>query len=232
MGDKLATVVVADPVDSAAKVIAQRCERFAAKSVAVVTGEEFLRVVAELGPQMAILSLEIHEPDAVEVIRALRWLSPKTHLVVTFRELAIPDMQRLTKLGVEDLLPQPVDPGSLARLVWLRFKINSRAHERYDVALEIHRADGVRLGRTQNLSEGGMLLADVTQPLTSGASLLFGLMLPNGKPVLVRGSVLAIEGQVPNPMWVRIQFEQLRGSEQQRLVAFLRGLAGRQPLPR
>ena len=228
MGDKLATVVVADPVENAAKVIAQRCERFATKSVAVVTGEELLRVVAELRPQMAILSLELHEPSALEIIRELRRKNPKTHIVVTFRELAVPDMQRLTKLGIEDLLPQPVDPPVLARLVWLRFKINSRTHERYDVALDVHRADGLLIGRTRNLSEGGMLLWDVTQPLTSGLSLLFGLMLPNDKPVLVRGSVLAVESQIPNPMWARIQFEQLRGAEQQRLVAFLSDVARRQ----
>jgi DNA-binding NarL/FixJ family response regulator len=102
MGDKLAAVVVADPAESVAKAIAQRCERFAEKSVAVVTGNELLRLAAKLHPQMAILSLEIHDPSAVEVIHELRRQSPKTHVVVTFRELAVPEMGRLTDLGVED----------------------------------------------------------------------------------------------------------------------------------
>ena len=225
MIEKLAVVVVADPVESEATLLARHCERFATNSVVVVTGDELLRVAAELNPQMALLSLEIHEPDAVEIIRELRQQSPRTHVVVTFRELAVIDMHTLTKLGIEDLLPQPVDSGLLARLVWLRFKINSRAHERYNVALDVHRADGLLLGRTRNLSDGGMLLGDITQPLTGGLSLLFGLMLPNDKPVLVRGSILAVDDQMPNPIWARIQFEQLRGAEQKRLAEFLRVLA-------
>jgi|WetSurMetagenome_2_1015567.scaffolds.fasta_scaffold60624_3 DNA-binding response OmpR family regulator len=224
MGEKLANVVVADPVERAAKLIARSCERFATKSVVVATGEELLRVAQALRPELTILSLELHDPDTAEIIHELRRQSRKTHLVVTFRELAVPDMQRLTKLGIEDMLPQPVDAVALARLVWLRFKINSRAHERYNVAIDVHRADGLLLGQTRNLSEGGMLLADLAQPLTSRASLLFGLMLPNDKPVLVRGSILAVEGQEPSPTWARVRFEQLRGSEQERLAAFLRSL--------
>jgi DNA-binding NtrC family response regulator len=230
MDDRLAAVVVADPVETVARAIAHSCARFATKNIVVATGEQALRVASELRPQLAILSLELREPAVVDIIRELRRHSPQTHIAVTFRELTGPETQRLTKLGIEDLLPQPLDPEALARLVWLRFKINSRAYARYDVARDVRRAGGPLLGRTRNLSEGGMLLGDVTQPITSGLSLLIDLMLPNDQPLRVRGAVLAAEGQIPSPMWARLRLERLRGSEHERLAVFLHELAEQQAL--
>jgi CheY-like chemotaxis protein len=230
MSKMLALVVVADPVKSAAEVIARSCKRFAAKSIVARTGHELLRLSAMEQPDLAFLSLELQQPDAFQVVRELRRNVPRLRIVATFRELTLPDMRRMTELGVEDLLPLPVDPGALERLLWVRFKITTRAFDRYSAALGVNLADGRPLGCTRNISEGGMLLWDVTQSIASGQSLLFELVPQDDKPFRVRGTVLAVEGQIPSPTWARIEFEHKRGSDHERLAAFLSGLGCPIPL--
>jgi DNA-binding response OmpR family regulator len=191
-----------------------------------MTGEDVLRLAAELGPELVILSLELRRPYVPEVIGKLRHARPDTCIVLAYRELAVSEIERLLLIGVDELLSQPVDLSALLRIVWQRFKINSRAHERHAVGIEVRRADGLSLGRTRNLSEGGMLL-EHSQSLTAGQSLLFDLLLPENESVRIRGSVLGVvttEGPVATPL-ARVQFEALRGNERQRLATFLERLA-------
>jgi len=74
--------------------------------------------------------------------------------------------------------------------------------------------------RAAGISMGGLLM-DVVHPVASGNSLMLDLMIPGEKPLRVRAYVLATEGEAPNPMWGRLQFENLRGREHRGLVDFI-----------
>jgi CheY-like chemotaxis protein len=219
---RLRGLLIADPVETVAAHIATQCERLAESTFIATTGERALAMVREKKPEMVILSLELQRPETLEVARGIRDSSPGTFVVISFRELAVPTMERLGKLEVGDFMPQPLDFAALFRATSRRFERYFRRHDRHSVTLDVLRADGVLIGRTRNLSEGGMLF-DAFHPLTADESLLVDLGL-HDRPLRVRCQVLGVDGQAPAPVKARVQFENLRGPEQRRLIDFLGGL--------
>lgn len=217
---KLQHVVVADPTESVAAEIARYCTAFAASTATATTIEQAFSVTQNARPEMAIVALELLGPDAAKTLAWLRSAQPTACIVLTFRELAVSTFGELRQLNIADVLPQPVDPSGLLRIAWQRFNISTRRYERFPVELDVFLPDGVLLGRTHNVSEGGLLM-DVKQPIAGGDSILVDVNLPQDKPLRVRVRVLAAEGEVPTPMWARLQFENLRGPAQKRLIDFL-----------
>lgn len=221
---RLRSLVVADPVDSLARQIADGCERLADERVVVGTSEAVLAYARTHKPDMIILSLELTNPDAVDVASGLRHELPATFIVVSFRELAVPTMERLARLGVDDFIAQPIDLTVVFRAASRHFGVAFRRHDRHGVAIDVLRADGVLIGRTIDLSEGGMRMR-AFHPVVVGDSLFVDLAIEAGKPIRVRCRVLEVEGQPPIPVAIRAQFENLRGRERERMIAYTNRLA-------
>jgi len=220
---RLKSLLVADPVESVARQIADGCARLAEDRLIVTSGAKAVSLATEHRPEMVILSLELAKPDALEVATDVRSALAETFIVITFRELAVPTMERLGRLGVDDFMPQPLDLTGVFRAASRRFGVHFRRHDRHTVAIDVHRADGVLIGRTIDLSEGGMRFT-AFHPVAADDSLLVDLMLPGDKPLRVRCRVLEVDGKPPMLVTARGQFENLRGREHERLNAYLQTL--------
>jgi CheY-like chemotaxis protein len=225
---RLRCLLVVDPVETVARQIAAGCERLADSRVIAVNGERAIALATELRPEMVILSLELARPDTFDTATDLRRLLPETFVVITFRELTVPVMERLGKLGIDDFLAQPLDLTLVYRAASRRFGVGFRRHDRRVVAIDLQRADGVHVGRTLDLSEGGLRFTAL-QPVATDASLLIDLMLPDS-PLRVRCRVLELEPSAPGAaVTARGQFENLRGRDQERLAGYLRTLSETTP---
>src|SRR5262245_7253120 len=173
---RLKTLVIADPVETVGQLVARHCERLAEERVVVTTGERTIEKVTSLKPEMVVLSLEISKPDTLEVTKAIRRFAPETYIVITFRELAVPTMERLGKLEVDDFMAQPVDFAAVFRAASKHFGVHFRRHDRVTVTLDVQRADGVLIGKTRDVSEGGLLM-DAIHPFSVNESVLVDLAL-------------------------------------------------------
>lgn len=222
---KLEQLIVADPMASVAELLADQCEQLAEQCLVCTDGAAVLAAAKHRVPRMVLLSLEIQRPDAVEVATTLGKLQPQPFIVGTYRELGVPAMERYEKLGVGDFVPQPVDATDVFRAASRHFDVPFRRHARFSSRFDVARADGVLIGQTRDLSEGGMLMQS-GHAVTVGESLLVDLALPDGtdKPLRVRCAVLKVEGQSPAPVLASIQFLRLRGEEHRRLAVYLEKL--------
>jgi len=221
---KLENVVIADPAETAAAEIAGYCAAFSLRVAIANTRQQLLSLTATARPELLVVALELLGPDAQATLAQLRSAHPGVCIVLTYRELAVARFAELCQLGVTDVLPQPVDAAALFQIVWQHFKISTRRHERHPAAIRVVRADGVLLGRTRNISEGGLSM-EMGQPVSVGDSLLVDLMLRDDLPVRVRAHVLAVEGELKSLMLARLQFDNVRGGERRRLAEFIAKLA-------
>jgi CheY-like chemotaxis protein len=217
---RLRGLLVADPVESVARQIADGCERLAEDRLIATTGAKAIDLGGELRPEMAILSLELAKPEAIAVATDLRRSLPDTFIVITFRELTVPVMERLGRLGVDDFMPQPLDLTGVFRVASRHFGVAFRRHDRHPVTVDVQRADGVLIGRTLDLSEGGMRFSAI-HPVSSDDSLLVDLMVPGASALRVRCRILEVEGKPPMPVTARAKFDNLRGRDHERLAAYL-----------
>src|SRR5262245_46610698 len=112
---KLRCLVIADPSPEAAKRIAEETTPLASSRRIAQSGAEALELVHQHQPEVLLLSLELSRPDAQEVVAAVRKGHADTFVVATFRELSVPTMDKLGRLGVEDFIPQPIDYVQLFR---------------------------------------------------------------------------------------------------------------------
>lgn len=221
---RLKKLVIADPSEDAARHIAEQTERLAERRFIATTGKDALGLVAEHQPEAVLISLEIKHPEAYAVVGAITKADPDRFVVATFRELSVPTMDRIGRLGVEDFIPQPIDFTQLFRAASQRFDTYFRLHTRYPVSLEVFRVDGVMVGKTLDVSEGGVRMACI-HPVHPGHSLLVDMLLPEDQgKVRVRCTIIAVEGKAPNEIVARGQFHNLRGEDHKRLQEFLTAL--------
>ena len=221
----LSALLVADPQRQAAELTAEQCGRMAERTIVAGQGGEVVASAQAQPIDMVILSLEIQRPGPITVIEALEKLSPAPFVVASYRELGVPTMERYGRLGVTDFVSQPIDVTEIYRIASRHFNVPFRRHDRYRVAIDVLRPDGVAIGRTRDLSEGGLLM-DMYYPAVPGESWLIDLAVPDQKkPLRARINVLQVEGQSPAPMIARAQFARLRGEELKRLVRYLSSLA-------
>lgn len=218
---KLRCLVIADPSREAAELIAAETSRLAETRPIATTGDEVLELIADRDPEALVLSLELSRPDAKEIVAKIAKEKPALFIVATFRELSVPAMDKLGRAGVEDFIPQPVDFTQLFRAASNRFGTPFRRHARYPVTLDVYRADGVLIGKTRDISEGGLQM-DCTQPVAENHSLLIDLVLPgeHGR-VRVRCDIISVEGTPPQTVSARGQFHNLRGDQKKRFTAYL-----------
>ncbi|MEZ4271897.1 MAG: PilZ domain-containing protein [Myxococcota bacterium] len=218
--NKLKCMVIGEPSEAIAQRIVEHTERLAEQRLVATHGQELLDLIERENPELVVLSLELCHPKAEIVAKELHAHNPTQLVVITFRELSIPTMERLGSLGVDEFLPQPIDITQLFRVTSDHFKMPFRRHVRFPVVLDLVRRDGVMLGRTRNLSEGGLLM-DCVEPVQTGSSFLIEIRLPEDPPVRVRCIILGVKGETPPHLVARVQFDNFRGDEQRRLVDYL-----------
>lgn len=216
----LRAFIVADPVVSLAEVVKSQCQRLAEHAVIATSGEQLLVLAGVHRPEVLICSLELTGPDIAHTMPKLLKLLPDSLVIVAYREMSLPAMQKVERLGVKEFLPHPIDPTEVFRAVSRRFGVPVRQHPRYNVEFEVHRADGVLLGRSRNISLGGLSFV-CAAPQKAGDSLLLHLTLGAQAPTMVRFRVLGANAEPAGGHVVRGQFENLRGQGLQTLVNFL-----------
>jgi CheY-like chemotaxis protein len=220
----LSALLVADPQRQVAELVAEQCSRMALRTIVAVKGEQVITEINAQPIEMLVLSLEIQRPGPLEIINAVQQLRPLPFIVASYRELGVPIMERYGRLGVMDFVSQPIDATEIYRAASRHFNMPFRRHNRYHVAIDVRRTDGVIMGRTRDLSEGGLLM-DVFYPAVAAESWLLELAIPDQKkPLRVRMQILQVEGKAPAPMIARAQFQRLRGEEHRRLVKYLSSL--------
>jgi len=186
-------------------------------ALCTTSGDETVLFVSQHAPEMVILSVDVQWPTPAELISSLRRLKKDVFVVAVYREMSLAGLRRLKMDGADEIISQPIDFAMLYGLVSKRFGIPVRCHRRFSVALVVLRADGVLVGKTRNLSEGGMLL-DCDIPVQEQQSMLVDIRLKRETSVRVRGEVLAFDSQSKT---ARMRFSNLRGNEHQNLTAFL-----------
>ena len=218
----LKALVVADPVGNVADLITSQCRRLANQRIVATTGDQALALIHEVRPEVVVLSLEMARPTADALVPQFIKHVPDILIIATFRELTVPKMEQLNRLGVDDFVAQPINATEIFRAVSRRFHMPFRQHPRFEVSFEVKRADGAIFGRTINLSAGGMRL-DIGPGLAADDSVLVDSALPDGqpKPLRARFRLLVIEGQAPARITARGQFENLRSDDLRRLLSYL-----------
>jgi CheY-like chemotaxis protein len=217
----LKCMVVADPHLGAAHLTADQCERLADTRLVAGSAAELLRLTQKHTPDLIVLSLELADLEPEDFVPRLQLAAPNLFIIVTYRELAVQQMEKLGRLGLEDFVPHPADALQIFRAASRRFHVPFRRHDRHSVTLDVVRADGVTVGRTIDMSEGGLAMSAI-HPLAAGESILIDLPIDDGqKPLRVRCSVLKVEGQAPMPVTAHMQFVKLWGPEHRRLTAYL-----------
>ena len=226
---KVPCMLVADPVGPVAERTVNRFRRIADEGIAVSTGEQVLTALKRHKPQLMLLSLELREPNVIEVVRAVRKKLPRTVIIGTFRELSVPVIERLNREGIEEFVAHPVRRSEVFSVVSRRLGIQTRLHPRFEAAVEVHRADGVFVGKTRNISSEGMLI-HTAGPASVNQSLMVYLSLSPTERIRVRCRVLELEHSSPGTTLARAMFERVRGREHESLTNFIDQLetAGRE----
>lgn len=221
----LKALVVADPVGNVAQLVTSQCKRLAHQRVVATTGEQTVSLVAELQPEVLVVSLEIMRPPIDKLVPRLIQAASDILIIATFRELSVPKMEQLNRLGVDDFVAQPINATEIFRAVSRRFNTAFRQFARFDCKTTVQRIDGKLLGHMVNISEGGMCLNLLTA-VAPDESILVQIDLPGvALPVRTRFRVLSVAAaEPPAKSQARGQFENLRGAEQERLIAFLQTL--------
>jgi DNA-binding NtrC family response regulator len=224
------SLVVADPVQDVGDRIAKSCSRIARHCVATTTGAETIAAIKQHQPQIVLLSLEIRNPEAIEVAQAIKKQAPKCYVIGTYRELAVPTIELLRPRGVDEFVAQPVERSEMFEIIAKHFNIQTRHMPRHEKAIDVYRADGVLVGKTRNISAKGMLLHTV-HPAALNQSLLVDLALPDQEYFLrTRCRIVEVDGKPPKATLARALFEGLHGPAHERLMNFVNALeAGTEP---
>ena len=222
---RLSHVVVGDPVAEVARATQERCSRFANNTSSATTGSDFWKKVKKHRPAVVILSLELLHPSATEVATKIRKKFPKTIVIGTFRELAVPTVEKLRPLGVDFFIPHPAPLPQMLQILSKRFGISTRLQPRFDVQFNVYRADGVLVGETRNISSRGVLVHTL-KPARVGQSLLLDLDLPDSipTPLRVRCWIVETETHPSRGTLARVTFEKILTTNRRRVPNFLHSL--------
>jgi len=223
-------LLVVDPMLAVAESISDQCHRMAKNHLLATTAEDAIQKIHAHRPECLILSLELPQTHLINWFSQIK-TEHNPFIIATYRELSVNMMDRLRGIGVEDFLPQPIDPTELFRIVSRRFKLAFRRHVRFPVNLAVLRLDETLMGETFNLSEGGMAL-DLYQPLSVDDSILLKLALPKAIPtvdhaldtIAVRCRILHVQELPRTGIRARVQFEKLRGKEREVLLQYIKHL--------
>lgn len=222
---KLNRLLIAEPSEAAASIMAGAFERLADSVDTVHRGKETVDSVATLKPDMVLLSLELPDLEPDRVLSGIRRSGVDPFIVATFRELSVQGMKKLGKYGIGEFASQPIDATAIFRAASAHFGRPFRRHTRHLVSCPVTRVDGTPVGTTRDLSEGGMLVA-LSREVTTGMSQLWEIALTDGdeKPLRVRCIVLGADTSQGKQTAARVEFDKVVGPDLTRLSSFLRSL--------
>lgn len=224
--EKLDRVIVAEPSEESARSLAEKLNRLAHNVEVIHRGFDCIARTKDLKPDLLVLSLEISDPEASEVLATLQKAGIETFVVATYRELSVQGMKKLGKFGVGEFVAHPTDATSIYRAASTHFGRPFRRHTRHQVVLPVTRVDGASVGKTLDLSEGGMQVS-LEREVAAGTSQLWEISLDDGteKPLRVRCAVLGTDTIDGKPTAARVEFEKLVGPDLSRLSKYLESLA-------
>ncbi|MBT6177066.1 MAG: PilZ domain-containing protein [Deltaproteobacteria bacterium] len=212
-------MVVADPVPEVANRIAADCGRLTEHTIVTTTGDDTIKAIKRYKPQIVILSLELQSPSITEVAATIRKKVRRCVAIGTYRELSIPTIEKLKKENVVEFVAQPAKRSEIFRIVARRCGVQTRVHPRFEASIEVHRADGVLIGKTRNLSREGMLIRTI-HPAVVNQSLFVKLSLPT-QELRLRCRILDAEPTSGGGTIARAMFEQVRGPERMTLFRYI-----------
>ena len=212
-------MVVADPVPEVANRIAADCGRLTEHTIVTTTGDDTIKAIKRYKPQIVILSLELQSPSITEVAATIRKKVRRCVAIGTYRELSIPTIEKLKKENVVEFVAQPAKRSEIFRIVARRCGVQTRVHPRFEASIEVHRADGVLIGKTRNLSREGMLIRTI-HPAVINQSLFVKLRLPTHE-LRLRCRILDAEPTSGGGTIARAMFEQVRGPERMTLFRYI-----------
>ena len=128
-------------------------------------------------------------------------------------------IRELKKENIVEFVAHPAKRSEIFRIVARRCGVQTRVHPRFKASIEVHRADGVLVGKTHNLSREGMLMRTV-HPAAVNQSLFVKLSLP-GEELRLRCRILDAEPTTGGGSIARAMFEQVRGPERLALFRFI-----------
>lgn len=223
--DRLKHLVVAEPASETAEEVARKLDRLAVQVHLVHRGRETIETVKAIGPELLLLSLELPDLEAPEILSGIRRSTVEPFVIATYRELSVHGLKELGRFGIGELAPHPLDVTSVYRAASHHFGRHFRRHTRHRVELRVTRVDGAAIGVTRDLSEGGMLVA-LEREVTVGMSQLWEVALTDGhaKPFRARCAVLGVDTSEGTQTAARVEFEKVVGPDLTRISSFLRSL--------
>ena len=217
---KISYMVVADPIAEVASRIAGDCRRLSEHIIAATTVEETLKAIKRYKPQLAVLSLELRAPGIAELAQFIRKKNRRCVTIGTYRELSIPTIEALKRENVVEFVAHPAKRSAIFQIVARRLGVVTRVHPRFKTQIEVVRADGVLVGKTENLSRESMLLRTI-HPAAMNQSLYVNLSLPGQDKLRVRCHILEAEGTPSGGTMARAMFDQIRGPERVALFRYI-----------
>ena len=226
---KLTTLIIADPDSNNAQSLAANCERLAKSVLVCPTGSETLKAINKHSPSMLLLSLEITRPNPLKLVRKLRQKHPNMLIVGIYRELAMPVIEQFQQWNLKHFLSYPPSFPQILSIANQYFGIRTRLIARFEVPIDVYRADGIRLGTTRNISAQGMMLT--IDSAYTNQSLLLDIALPDQDPQRLRVRARVVQDHAPlsNEHTVRIYFEKFLTNNRGRISKFIQSLDRRTP---
>lgn len=116
MAEKLILVVDDSPL--LRRMIAQVLQREGYRVETAADGEEALRKIQELAPDIVLLDVVMPNKDGYQVVRELHRLTQhKPRVILLTGVESGPALQQARALGVDDILPKPFSPFELSARV-------------------------------------------------------------------------------------------------------------------
>ena len=198
--DRRPTVLLADDSETFVMYLSVLLQRLGLDIIAVSDGEEALRLVPIVQPDMVMLDVHMPGVDGIDVLRQIRASSdmPELPVVMVTSDTREETYMECLRLKCSGYLTKPVRLRHLHEVVEDAMLFGEDRKRRFPRA---HICKKVRLshgGRAQecyavSLSEGGMYLRK-REPLPVGSNVEIELPLHNGGTLNLRGTVIYQKG--------------------------------------
>lgn len=144
-------------------------------------------------PDLVVLSDALKDTPGIEVCRRIRSLGPEkpVPVIVLLDTITGPLIREYERVGCDDYVLRPVDPGALMERISKVLRVAYRRGPRLLVIMETICSDTHNLifGNILNLSETGVFV-ETNDPVPPGTTLDLELILPGTRDLLLlKGSV-------------------------------------------
>ncbi len=157
------------------------------------TGKGAIQSVQSQRPDLVVLSDRLPDMSGIEACRRLRALGPEkpVPLIALLDSVSGPLIREYEKIGCDDYVLRPVDPGGLMERISRLLKVIYRRGPRLLVIMETICSDSQNLifGNILNLSENGVFV-ETNDPVEAGTPLDLEMILPGSRDLLlIKGKV-------------------------------------------